>query len=546
MTTSAPPRDPPKSEPFTAAPGVPASVAPKPPPAVRPASEPFPPGVAAAVGLESLIAGLCHQFTQATGWRLEFRPERTAVDPGRHHAACWERVLGNGHAAIGLLLLHTPRVETGCSFLQATELATGLSKSLEALAESQRRLASRTDDVSTLVNLGMTVPVRENLTWSLAQLLRGATRLTLSRSAAFFLLDPSLQSLRLRAVWQLESQDVPQSTREVLASRCDREALARGIGLASHGDGPAVLLPAEIRSGLVVPVESETMPLGTLWVYDRRARTYGEHERHVLQSVAAQIAGVLERVALLRGNEQHVRITRELEQATRAQPVLLPNDLPADPRYALAAHVASCHELGGDLCDIIPLADGRVGLAVGDASGHGIAAAMVMASVRGALRAIAAEDQTLPELMGRLNEALYTITRSHQFMSLCYGVFDPTARTLTYVNAGHPLPLLLRRGAITPLNSHGLLVGVIRETDYGSSTLELQPGDTVVFYTDGISEARCGREQMFRADGIASALVAAQNGTADEILRAIWNRVEHHLNGAEADDDRTLVVLQIS
>jgi sigma-B regulation protein RsbU (phosphoserine phosphatase) len=283
-----------------------------------------------------------------------------------------------------------------------------------------------------------------------------------------------------------------------------------------------------------------------LWVYDRRVRTYGEHERHVLQSVAAQIAGVLERVALLRGNDQHLRIARELQQATQAQPILLPNDLPGDPRYEVAAHVASCHELGGDLCEIIPLADARVGLAVGDASGHGIAAAMVMASVRGALRTIVAEELALPELMRRLNEALFAITRSHQFMSLCYAVFEPGTRRLTYVNAGHPLPLLLRHGSITPLGSHGLLVGVLRETEYGSSTLELQAGDTVVFYTDGISEARCGREQMFRADGIASALLAAQNGTADEILRAIWNRVEHHLNGAEADDDRTLVVLKIT
>jgi sigma-B regulation protein RsbU (phosphoserine phosphatase) len=287
------------------------------------------------------------------------------------------------------------------------------------------------------------------------------------------------------------------------------------------------------------------MPLGTLWIFDRRNRTFGEHERHVLQSIAAQIAGVLERVALLRGSERHQRIARELEHATRSQPVLLPNDLPADPRYELAAHVASCHELGGDLCEIIPLPQHQVGLAIGDASGHSISAALIMASVRGALRVLASEERSLPEFMRRLNEALYAITRSHQFMSLCFAQFDPGPRRLTYCNAGHPLPLLLRQGTILPLGSHGLLLGVIRDADYSFSTLDLQPGDLLVFYTDGISEARSGREQMFRADGVAAALVDSRHGTAQEVLTGIWNCVEHHLEGTSADDDRTLVVLRI-
>jgi hypothetical protein len=102
----------------------------------------LPPGVASAIGLEALVVALCRQFSQATGWRLEFLPEN--ADPPAV-ASCWDADLGDGQKSLGILRLHTPRVETNCSFVQATEMAAGLVQTLQALAESHRRLASRTE-----------------------------------------------------------------------------------------------------------------------------------------------------------------------------------------------------------------------------------------------------------------------------------------------------------------------------------------------------------------------------------------------------------------
>jgi len=496
-----------------------------------------------------LLPDLCRSFSLATGWRLEFvSPIESARRPVLDDDAicCWYTDIGRVDEPLGKLLLTAPEFESNCSFIQATDFASSLGQLVGELADHKERLSSRNEDVTTLVDLGMTVPVKENVAWSLTQLLRGGVQLTDSRSAVFFLLDPTLAQLRLRAAYRIESVGIPRSVRGIEESRYDLEALVHGSAVVAEVHRSDALLPDGIRSALCVAVESETMPLGTMWMYDRRGRGYTERDRHVSLSIAAQIAAVLERVALLRGSDQHHRMARELEAASQTHPAVMPTDLPEDGRYQLAAHLASCNEIGGDLCEIIALPAGRVGIAIGDATGHSVAAALVMWAARGALRANPGDERSLPATMVRLNQMLSMITPSHLFMSMCYGIFDPGSKRFTYSNAGHPVPILIRRGTVLPLMSHSLLLGVVRDTEYEQSTIDLQSGDTLVFYTDGISEARCRNHAMFRPEGIASAAVNAAQGTAREVLDAIWNRHETHIAGTDPDDDRTLVVLQVN
>jgi sigma-B regulation protein RsbU (phosphoserine phosphatase) len=193
----------------------------------------------------------------------------------------------------------------------------------------------------------------------------------------------------------------------------------------------------------------------------------------------------------------------------------------------------------------MPIDGDQIAIAIGDASGNSIPAAMIMSAVRGAVRTHAAGADGVAYLMGRLNTALTEITRSHQFMSLCYGVYDAAKRTFLYSNAGHPMPLLVRGGKIHSLASHGLLLGVMRDVVYDTSLLQLQPDDLLVCFTDGISEARSRSQQMFRSEGIADAVLHCIPGTAEAVLASVWRRVESHMAGGEPGDDRTLLVLRV-
>jgi sigma-B regulation protein RsbU (phosphoserine phosphatase) len=205
--------------------------------------------------------------------------------------------------------------------------------------------------------------------------------------------------------------------------------------------------------------------------------------------------------------------------------------------------------VGGDLCELIPLDEHRTVIVVGDASGDSIPAALIMAGVRGALHALPCvpDSHGFPtdRLVARLNDVLCRITPSHQFMSLLYGVWDTERRTLTYTNAGHPSPILIRNGELSFLESQGLLLGVVPESTYGRRELRVDPGDVLVGYTDGITEAVDHRREMFRVEGIIRAVSQMHDAPAAEILAEVWQRLEAHTAGSNCgDDDRTLLVVR--
>jgi sigma-B regulation protein RsbU (phosphoserine phosphatase) len=149
------------------------------------------------------------------------------------------------------------------------------------------------------------------------------------------------------------------------------------------------------------------------------------------------------------------------------------------------------------------------------------------------------------EVLVRVNRALHSITPPHQFMSLLYGVIDVRQMLFTYSNAGHPSPVLMRLGGPVQLDSHGMLLGVVADTTYGSSQLAISPGDTLIAFTDGVSEAMNGKRKMFRSDGIIDVLRFQQDQPPRAVLEAIWSELELHLDGTAGHDDRSLIVIRV-
>jgi sigma-B regulation protein RsbU (phosphoserine phosphatase) len=506
-----------------------------------------------ATETHELIPELCRHFSQLTGWRMNFTPLDRAAEEiqaeleGRPEC-CWLAALDDGSRPAGFLHLESPEEDGAATdFADAASFARTLARLLARLTRADSQLKLRNKDVSLLLNLGLAVPAQDDLAFALTQLLKAAVHLTAARSAAFFLLEPSTECLRLRALYRLERNEVPQPSRNLHTGLADLNALVEEpVILRVEASGSHVLLPRGVRTAVCAAVQSETVPFGTLWVYDRRSRDFSQRDVHVLQSIAAQVAAVLERSALFRASDQQARITRDLKAASETQPNSTLCELPEDPRYELAARCTSCYELGGDLCEVIALSPDRTTLAVGDASGNSIPAALIMSAVRGALRTHPADAGELTGLMSRLNGALCGLTRAHQFMSLCCGVFDAAKRSFTYSNAGHPAPLLVRNGEVQTLDSHGLLLGVVPEVNYQRSVLEVRSGDILVLYSDGITEARLSTHEMFRWEGISSTVLELKHGSAGDLLESIWNRVDEHTDATAGADDRTLLVLKVA
>ncbi len=509
--------------------------------------------------LRDWIGGICRQFGAATGWKLIF----TGVNEQNRHSieselatspnCCWHTEIRSGLVRTGFLHIELPNdCRDDRSFLTICKLAEIVARMLNELSAVNESLECRTKEFATLVDIGLSVPNEDYLLDALRQLLRASIQLTDFRAAAFFLLDPAENVLNLRICDQLDARQIPTTSRDLASMPPDHDVLIKGTKLLLRADAAEddQWLPMGMSIGLGVAVQSETGPIGTLWAFDRRVRSVSERETHVLESLCAQIATILERVVLLRESKTQHRLQRELEVVSETQIDDQHGQLPANVGFEAASRCRSRYELGGDLCELIPITEHHTAVCIGDASGDSIPAAIVMTAVRGALRALISGDveDTLQteRILARVNQSLHSITPAHQFMSFLYGILDTSAMTFTYSNAGHPTPFHIRDGRIDTLISHGLLLGVSDTATYEHSVLPLALNDTLVLFSDGIVEAMNKNREMFRGDGIVDSIQRCVDDTPKTLLESIWNDFEAHSLGGSDPDDRTLLVIKLA
>lgn len=201
-------------------------------------------------------------------------------------------------------------------------------------------------------------------------------------------------------------------------------------------------------------------------------------------------------------------------------------------------------ELGGDCYDFLPLADDRVAITVGDASGKGVAAALMISSVQSSLRtALAFSGRDLAALLGLVNRQVYASSLIDRYATVFYADFDNATRTLRYVNAGHNPPMVIRRdGSVTWLEVGGAPIGMFRDSEYEEGRVQLNAGDLVIAYTDGVVEAVNPAGEEWGVEGLQSAVRASSTQCADEIVDAIFASMCQFSRGRQTDDATVLVV----
>ncbi len=267
-----------------------------------------------------------------------------------------------------------------------------------------------------------------------------------------------------------------------------------------------------------------------------------------MQTLASQIASALQRAGTYRRDLEHQMVVRELAVAGQIQATFLPPSLPALPGWQLVAALQPARETSGDFYDAFPLPNGKLGLLVADVSDKGMGAALVMALSRTLLRTYAYEYHGRPDYVLRVaNRRILADTQSGLFVSVFYGVIDPFAGALTYANAGHNPPYLLRNhgsASTELLKRTGMVLGVLDGVEWQAVTVPMQPGDMLVAYSDGVSDALSEADEFFGEERLRAIVERHRNDSAQHMLDAIVEAQHSFVGQTPWFDDATLMILK--
>jgi sigma-B regulation protein RsbU (phosphoserine phosphatase) len=308
-----------------------------------------------------------------------------------------------------------------------------------------------------------------------------------------------------------------------------------------------VSLVPETRSELVVPLLHKDRVIGVLDLESPVLDRFTERHVKVLTPLASQVAVAVENARLyaeIRKNEE--RLGRELRIAQEIQHALFPEGSPSGSGWEASAHFRPARELGGDLYDFYDMGGGLLGVATGDVAGKGVPAALFAAFASGTIRSRAFERRPPADLMQRVNRTLRRRSIEGLFCTLAYALFDFQDRSLRVANSGLPHPLHYRaaEGRATPLEVSGLPLGTFDGVTYDEMAVELAKGDLVVFYTDGVVEARRGREE-YGPDRLLRGLESRVGLSAHEVGEGLLSDLEGYLGGDSPADDVTLIVVKV-
>ena len=301
-----------------------------------------------------------------------------------------------------------------------------------------------------------------------------------------------------------------------------------------------------LRSLLAVPLSIQNRTVGVLCLFNKRAgESFSADDARLLSIVATQSVQTIESARLYEDERRLLVLEEDLKVAHYVQRALLPKENPDLNNLDIAGLYASAQLIGGDYYDFIPIDEHHLGVALADVSGKGAGAALLMANLQSCLRGHPLLSQSISDTVASINMMFCKFLNLGRFITLIYGVLDIPKQTFAYVNAGHCFPLKVDRdGNIRELESNDLVLGVLPHTVYKEHTIRIQSGETVLLYTDGVTDASDAKEQMFGEENLIRVLRENRNLEATKLLQEILDSVRTFQGGVPQTDDVTLVVIR--
>jgi len=298
---------------------------------------------------------------------------------------------------------------------------------------------------------------------------------------------------------------------------------------------------------LLIPLSHRGDLNGILCLGNKLTRTsFSAEDATLLNVLSDQIAIALENIELYEEKLVKQRIEEEISVAREIQQMLLPNHLPKGKNFEISAMNIPSKEVGGDYYDFVQFDERRIGIAIGDIAGKGIPGAILMSNLQAAFRASAWQYREPVKVMNKINNQIARTTSSEKYATFFYGIFDTYKLTFTFTNAGHNFPIIKKvTGEHFFLREGGLIIGVQPDYKYQSNTVKLKSGDTIVFYTDGITEAFNLDVEEFGEQQLINIVLNYPFRTAEELRNHIYEEMMQFTEGTAQYDDLTLIVLRI-
>jgi serine phosphatase RsbU (regulator of sigma subunit) len=345
------------------------------------------------------------------------------------------------------------------------------------------------------------------------------------------------------------SQKIPQEVfatgrTSIVADLMDGNLAGQHLGTVALGIRHVLCTPLRVvRYFDQSAATLDQRPIGVLYLDSReRGQLMSPAVRAALETIAGEAASAIESARLYREATEKARLDRELVLAAEIQRALLPEAMQTGPYFDVAASSIPCRAIGGDFFDYFNLPDGRFAFALGDVAGKGPAAALLTAMVQGAFAAQVTSSRSPAALIADVNRTLIRRAIQSRFVTVVYGMLSPDGR-LTYCNAGHNPPILITRQGVRRLDTGGLFLGLFPHASYEEESIQLQEGDTLIVFSDGVTEAVDAAGDQFGEERLLPCLDAYRSSPPAALLDHILATVRRFAAGAAQNDDVTALVL---
>jgi sigma-B regulation protein RsbU (phosphoserine phosphatase) len=426
-----------------------------------------------------------------------------------------------------------------------------LANAIARLCYQEFQLRQRIAELTAVYNLTTLLAEARDLQNVLQRTVEVVCEVMETKASSIRLLDRDEDNLVIKAVHNLSEQYLAKGPVRLSSAEIDRVALSpQGYEyVRDMSTDPRVQYPEESRREGIVSMLSAGMiykgkAIGVLRVYTEHEQKFTSYKIDLLKAVAQQAAAAIENARLAQEAREAAETERQVSTAAAVQQRMIPRTPPAVRGLELASVYVPCYALGGDLYDFIPLPQDNTGIVIADVSGKGVPASLTMASVRAALRAQVDNVYYLYEVVRRLNVMLCRDTMVGEFVTLFYGVYDANTRRLTYCNAGHPPPMLLRDGKVSELSVENMVLGVSETEDFRQSVLDLRPGDTLLIYTDGVTDVMNYQRQTFGRTRLLEAF-SKGGACAEEIAQNVLWQLRKYAGISRRGDDVTMIVARV-
>ena len=476
------------------------------------------------------------------------------------------RLAQMGHLALDdVIYLDIDRLKRVYDLLAASERAlmeanTALERRVVEIEAANKVLQQRTEALVSLQRVGNALITSTRLDELAGRVCRYTRELCGGDRSVLYYLRPDGEG----EILSMSGWD-----RKLVHRRVDRALIAEpGTAPRPCDDHPPGVEPrhpdvegVELRAGLRVPLRAQEQQVGLMVVHTTRAARFEPGQKALLQTFAFQAALAIQRTGLIEALQAKIteleaaqveliekeRMDKELELARAVQQSVLPRRFPPVPGYAFASYNEPARQVGGDFYDVFQLDAGRFGLVMADVSDKGMAAALYMALTRSVLLAEARRDPSPRQVLENVHRLLIELGDPNMFVTVFYGVIDTGTHRLTYARAGHDWPLLVREGKVHLLTGAGTFIGFagIGELHLAEEKVDLRPGDRLILYTDGLTDALSPTGRPFGRQRLVSLVEAAADLSPGELCSHLVDQLAAHQGGGEQSDDTTLVVVDV-